>query len=349
MGFLNKTRDPAALKNGKKKLATNDPTTAAILLIPASPEKKKLLHFFNKIPADQQPPPPYSPTDNTPKQAPIIVIPQIPNSNTLQPITQTTKVSSTPAAASSIESSWHISDVIFLVEGKRIPSHKVVLVSRCAYFARLLRDTPAGSVTTIDIREFSHHIFSRFIRLVYGGKRENIAPEDTPELIRCSFAYEAHEIATVCQEVLAEANERLRAELEQREREELEQRIQQQQEELRLQQELEIQQQIYQQQFQLQLQMQLNNNNNNNNSQPLFISSEVQLQLQQLYHSQQQQLQQQPPPIDPRENFDIEGINAGFVITDPSLDNFGMNTWSNDPVLFSGFEQTEGYRIMEIC
>jgi len=345
MGFLNKTRDPASLKTekGGKKAVT--PITNNLVTEDVKKPKTPLLNFFSKnnghLPQtryqqslQQQPPPPYSPTDTN---KPPVIVSQIPILNT-QPPPKVVSTTTTPT-------DWHISDLIFLVEGKRIPSHKVVLVSRCAHFARLLRDAPAGSVTTIEIGDFSHHIFSRFVRLVYGGKKDNIAPEDAPELIRCALQYEASDIANICQEVMAEANQRLRAEQEEREREE--QLLREQEErDYQLQQELQASAQQMEMEETAAAEHFLAQAHFENAS---FVTLEEHQQQQQ-QHMELQYQQHQLQQLGYHVNLPAEAhLNDNFVPA--SMDTFGMNVWSNDPILFNAetFEQNDGYRIMEIC
>jgi len=221
MGFLNKPRDRnlKSLSKERKKQTTNAKTIEENVKKP----QKLLLNFFMKTP--QTPIQTQAPTQQLKqsKQTPQIhpsetnattqLIPSLSQVQATIPIRlQETKP--VPPAQNPL-ADWHISDLVFIVEGKRIPTHKVVLVSRCAYFAKLFRDMPPGVVTTIEIPDFSHHIFSRFVRLVYGGKKDNIVVQDVPELVRCAIFFQAPEIATVCQEVANEAmQEQQRAQFE---------------------------------------------------------------------------------------------------------------------------------------
>jgi hypothetical protein len=349
MGFLNKARETKNLKSVSKE-RKRQPSAKAIEAENAKKPQKHLLNIFLKNP---QPAPTNNaavvntnPSSTTPSSTTTTIIATALNFQNPPGISVPRLPEVKPFTNVSAGLDWHISDLVFLVEGKKIPTHKVVLVSRCAYFAKLFQDIPAGVVSSIEITEFSHHIFSRFVRLVYGGKKDNIQVEDVPELVRCAQHYQASEIASVCQEVAAEAN---RMQMEAQAALEAEQAGE-------IQQVQETQFQDPQLQYQLQMQAQ----------------AQLQAQLEyQMFQHQQQQLQQhqlQQQQEAPQEMEDMTQFTSNqhlmgnelFLGTENSIqdlvgdstDNFGMNIWSNDPILFNNndsFETSEAYRIVEIC
>jgi len=164
---------------------------------------------------------------------------------------------------------------------------------------------------TIEISEFSHHIFSQFVRWVYGGKKE-IALEDASELIRCAAFYQAPELVTICQRLIEEAAaERSRAL----------HMLQQQQQMAAQQQAMELQQQQQQQHHY--------DHDPVITGMPLNGNSEAMMEL---FES---------PLLADHDNY----VSADTNVADLE---FGMNMWSNDPVLYPS-ESTDAFRIMEIC
>lgn len=107
------------------------------------------------------------------------------------------------ASAASSALPWWVSDVAFVVEGKHVQAHKVVLSSRSRYFSRLfLTSTEPEYVVT----EFNHEVFSHFIRFLYAAPKD-LSAETAAELLKCAQYYEVPDLQDFCERHLAALQE----------------------------------------------------------------------------------------------------------------------------------------------
>ena len=97
---------------------------------------------------------------------------------------------------------WWVSDVGFVVEGKRVQAHKVVLASRCRYFSRLFL---ASGEAEFVVNEFSYDSFSQFIRWLYSPPSD-MPVESAMDLLRCAQFYEVPDLLEFCERLLAPSN-----------------------------------------------------------------------------------------------------------------------------------------------
>ena len=101
-----------------------------------------------------------------------------------------------PTSSSSLP--WWVSDASFVVEGKKISAHKVVVTSKSKVLAALLEQSGNGTVL---ITQYSHNIFSQLIKWIYSAGF-TISPQDAEELLSCALTFEVTELAEACSEVL---------------------------------------------------------------------------------------------------------------------------------------------------
>jgi len=111
----------------------------------------------------------------------------------------TTATTTSTSTTGTVSGAWWVSDIAFIVEGKRVQAHKVVLSSRSKYFATLFL---TGSQNEIEITEFSHATFSQFIRWVYAGSKE-VSPSVAVDLKKCAELYDVPDLLFVCEQALA--------------------------------------------------------------------------------------------------------------------------------------------------
>eukprot|EP01130_Rhizamoeba_saxonica_P008860 TRINITY_DN358_c0_g1_i3.p1 TRINITY_DN358_c0_g1~~TRINITY_DN358_c0_g1_i3.p1 ORF type:complete len:269 (-),score=48.67 TRINITY_DN358_c0_g1_i3:77-883(-) len=99
-----------------------------------------------------------------------------------------------------------LSDVQFLVEGKTLYAHKIVLASRCEYFANLYRsgmkDSDASEIT---ISDFSYECFSQFLNFIYTGKCEIYNIPLASELMCAADYYKLDALKAQCEMILCKA------------------------------------------------------------------------------------------------------------------------------------------------
>jgi len=186
----------------------------------------------------------------------------------------------------------------------------VVLSSRSNFFARLQVDSPQE----FEIKDYSYHIFSQYVKWIYGGTKEILAA-DASDLCRCAFQFESQELVNLCEKIIVENQVQIQ---------------------IQNQEPKEIQQQQYQPQLQ-----QFNNYQEISNDQIVNtmlageISSDTYIQDYE-YDPHIQTIQEEYSDIQMEVQFDIS--------------TFGMNTWSNDPVLFAPEHAWEDViPVMEIC
>jgi len=210
-------------------------------------------------------------------------------------------------------------------------SFLVVLQSRSQYFTQLFQGSTQD--VTLEITNFSHHIFSQFVRWVYGGKKE-IAPEDAQELARCALFFQAAELVTLCNKIMEENAS---------------QQPQQQQQAVTA-----APSPVVAEDESMEME------------EPTPFPSHQQQQQQTIHQHQLQHFDTQHDPViaglavhgdemidfieSPLSNADQDPYSGNYVSADTQYTDFGfgMNVWSNDPVLFPS-ESTDAYRIMEIC
>jgi len=108
-------------------------------------------------------------------------------------VQQTFSISSSNTVSSS-SLPWWVGDLSFVVEGKKITAHKVVISSKSKGLALLIEQNPSG---VIQINDFSHQIFSQLIKWIYGG-RFDISAEESEELRMCATVYDVPDLVDAC-------------------------------------------------------------------------------------------------------------------------------------------------------
>jgi len=97
-----------------------------------------------------------------------------------------------------------LSDVSFLVHGNRIFAHKVVLVSRCPYYACLyhsgLQEANASEITVTD---YSFNAFFEFMRFLYTDHANVTKPQLAGELMCIAEFYRVERLKSLAEVVLS--------------------------------------------------------------------------------------------------------------------------------------------------
>jgi len=92
-----------------------------------------------------------------------------------------------------------LSDFSFIVENKRLYSHKIILATRCDYFASFFSSgTKESQASEITINEFSYDVFSEFLRYIYTGK-VNSNFEIAIDLMRVGHHYKMELLILYCE------------------------------------------------------------------------------------------------------------------------------------------------------
>lgn len=101
-------------------------------------------------------------------------------------------------------------DVSFLVQGERIPAHKLVLESRCAVFDRMLEsDMEEGISKVITVTDIEPRIFKELLKFLYAEHQPQIAGKDLLDLLLAADKYGVEVLAQICErKVIADFNRR---------------------------------------------------------------------------------------------------------------------------------------------
>jgi len=184
------------------------------------------------------------------------------------------------------------------------------LGSRSNFFARMQADSPQE----FQVTDYSYHIFSQYMKWIYGGTKE-ILPADASELCRCAFQFESQELVNLCEKIILENQEHPQI------------LIQSQEPSL-----------IQTQHQQLEVPIQVGFVSNDQIV-TTMLSGEIGGEM----FSNDYSYDTNPNSVD--EHFDDVEMDVQLEIA-----TFGMNTWSNDPVLFAPEHSWEDViPVMEIC
>ncbi|XP_030844958.1 ankyrin repeat and BTB/POZ domain-containing protein BTBD11 [Strongylocentrotus purpuratus] len=99
-----------------------------------------------------------------------------------------------------------MSDVTFVVEGRRFYAHKIVLVTASKRFKAMLSDRMLDpQKPVLEISEFSYHIFQLVMQYLYNGSTENIhvKPADLHELLSAANHFVLSGLQLHCERLLS--------------------------------------------------------------------------------------------------------------------------------------------------
>nr|XP_054761238.1 ankyrin repeat and BTB/POZ domain-containing protein 3-like [Lytechinus pictus] len=99
-----------------------------------------------------------------------------------------------------------MSDVTFVVEGRRFYAHKIVLVTASKRFKAMLSDRMLDPQKPIvEITEFSYHIFQLLMQYLYNGSTENlhVKPSELPELLAAANHFVLTGLQLHCERLLS--------------------------------------------------------------------------------------------------------------------------------------------------
>eukprot|EP01125_Pyxidicula_operculata_P018073 TRINITY_DN63_c0_g1_i12.p1 TRINITY_DN63_c0_g1~~TRINITY_DN63_c0_g1_i12.p1 ORF type:complete len:367 (+),score=40.25 TRINITY_DN63_c0_g1_i12:56-1156(+) len=99
-----------------------------------------------------------------------------------------------------------LSDVSFLVEGQNLYAHKVVLASRCEYFASLYHVGMKDSLSNeIIINDYSHTAFRELLRFIYTDECQISGPQIAAELMSAAEFYGLNRLKALMEHILSKS------------------------------------------------------------------------------------------------------------------------------------------------
>jgi len=188
MGFFTKTREKGIKSIAKEKQKKQTTQTNAKNTIVVVDKKAPVIVTDNKVSLEEQ--------DKKRQRSSEAIL--------TQTTTTTTPISAVNSAPIVSSLPWWVSDANFIVEGKKISAHKVVITSKSKVLASLLESGNG----TVFITQFSHNIFSQLIKWLYSAGFE-IAPQDSEELLSCALTFDVPELAEACSQVIRDQQQLL--------------------------------------------------------------------------------------------------------------------------------------------